>query len=78
MIDKSLTQSRVFLETHPIRVIWVALLDEDSVSQQKQGRTETASLDSKGNGILLGCPASGSSDLHLSLMVSSAAKCLLG
>lgn len=30
MIDKSMTQSRAFLETHPIRVIWVALLDEDS------------------------------------------------
>lgn len=43
------------------------------MSQQKQGRIETASLDSKGNGILLGCPISASSDLHLSLTVSSAA-----
>ena len=30
MIDKGMTHSRAFLETHPIRAIWVALPDEDS------------------------------------------------
>lgn len=30
MIDSGMTQSRAFLEVHPISVIWVALLDEDS------------------------------------------------